>query len=121
MQDPSQEDKPKSQPRDENEFRTFVTDEDLEALKQERNAFALTNEAQGDRLLLEQLPLAILSLGHLAQGATQERVRLSAAQYIIDRNLGKITEQGSAKSKDPLEMLIASTVVDGNIFDDDDS
>lgn len=87
---------------------TFVTKEDLDALKEESEVFGIDNDdpmAVADFHLRQYLPQAILSVGKLARSAANERVRLSAAQYIIDRNLGKVSDNRKGEADLLLEFV----------------
>lgn len=71
-----------------------------------------TPEDLAERLLREGLPSAVMSVTHLAVHSTNERTRLAAAQYVIDRNLGRVTEVpiGIKGAEDPLKKLLGSFV-----------
>lgn len=83
----------------------WITEDELAALAEEREALQMTAEQQAESILEENLIPAIHSLGKMARSAQSETVRMNAAKYIVDRNLGKIAD---AKPKDatPLEKLL---------------
>jgi hypothetical protein len=64
-----------------------------------------TYEQQAARLLQEALPGAVLAVTHIAQYSQDEALRFRAAAYVVDRNLGRITDRGVASddTTDPLE------------------
>jgi len=97
------------------------TSEELEAWNPKRALAALAGERDlagneksmtqiAEGLLEENLPQAVIAIAHMAQHSPNERIRLSAAQYIVDRNLGKITDQGMVGESDPLESLLGACV-----------
>lgn len=70
----------------------WVTEEDIKALEMERDVLGDDYEQQSLRILKENLPVVVNSIVKLARTASSETVRLNAAKYVVDRNLGKITE-----------------------------
>jgi hypothetical protein len=97
------------------------TSEQLEAWNPKRALAALAGERDlagedksmtqvAETLLEENLPQAVLAIVHMSQHSPNERIRLNAAQYIVDRNLGKITDQGMVGDSDPLERLLGACV-----------
>lgn len=73
-----------------------------------------TSEDMAQRLLREALPSAVMSATHLAVHSTNERTRLAAAQYVIDRVLGRVdtNPMGGKGAEDPLKALLGSFVLD---------
>jgi hypothetical protein len=69
-----------------------------------------TNEVL-KRILRESAPLAALAVAHLAVHSSSERMRFNAATWILDRNLGKITENPSTAEKDPFALLLEECVI----------
>jgi hypothetical protein len=62
---------------------------------------------QAKRLIDENLPLATASVIHLALHGQNENQRFQAARYLMDRGLGKVTDQGtSVEGGDPIERLL---------------
>lgn len=92
-------------PRDRDDYRGMPDDEDglppidheawvpshaLESLRMERTVNPTeTNEQLTQRIFKENLPTAAASIVHLAVHSSNEKIRLSAAQYVVERNLGK--------------------------------
>ena len=63
------------------------------------------------RLFKENLPLAATSIVHLAVHCGNEKTRLTAAQYIIDRGFGRPTNTGdSAAATDIYRDFLADCV-----------
>lgn len=60
------------------------------------------------RILKENAPLVAKSLVYLAVNSPNERVRLQAGIYVMDRNLGRISDAGPlfADHSDPLMKLL---------------
>lgn len=71
---------------------TWVSEGDIQALATERDVFGEDVEMQAERILKENLPAVVHGVVKLARSAQSETVRLNAQKYIIDRNLGKISD-----------------------------
>lgn len=84
----------------------LVTEDQVKALAEERDITGDDEQAQAERLFKEHLPSAVLTIISLARNAASERVRMSAAQYIVERNLGKITDRTIAEEQDELRQLV---------------
>lgn len=89
---------------------TWVTEEEVASLATERDIMGTDHVQQAENILKENLPAAIHSVAKLARLATNESVRLNAAKYIIDRNLGKITEP-VPEIDDPIKRLLEGVTV----------
>ena len=74
-----------------------------------------TEEDISRRLFRENLPMATLAITHLAQHAPNERVRLDAAKYVVERNLGRIQDANPFSTEDPFERLLAEVVRESNL------
>lgn len=61
--------------------------------------------------LIEQAPFAAAQIAQLAQHASNERVRLDASKYIVERVLGP-TGQPTQGVKSPLEMVMSGFIKD---------
>jgi hypothetical protein len=70
-----------------------------------------TNEIT-KRILREAAPMAAKALVHLAQFADSDRIRMQAATYIVDRNLGRLGDNTVVAEKDPFEELLAKCIVE---------
>ena len=85
----------------------WLADDALEALNIERSVRPdETHEQLSRRLLKENVPMATMSVINLALHGTNERLRLDAAKYVMDRVLGKPGEDVFDKDRSPLEELI---------------
>lgn len=89
---------------------TWVTEEEVDALASERDIMGTDHVAQAEAILKENLPSAVHSVAKLARLASNETVRLNAAKYIIDRNLGKVVEP-QVEIDDPTKRLLEGVVV----------
>jgi hypothetical protein len=85
--------------------REWVPDEALEALQQERMFSGEGEEDLANRLLRENLPAAVMSVCNLAIHSNNENTRLRAAQYVIDRNMGRIAAPGEGATENWEEKL----------------
>ena len=83
-----------------------VTEDQIKALAAERDVTGDDVEAQAERLFKEHLPTAVLTLVNLARAAQSEGVRLKAAQYVVERNLGRLQDMTLAEEKDKLTQLV---------------
>ncbi len=99
-------------PRDSHEGdRDWVSEDDIKALATERDIFGEDEETQALRILKENLPTVVHAITKLARTASSETVRLNAQKYVIDRNLGKITEPDVAED-DVLKKIYEDVTVD---------
>lgn len=70
---------------------TWVPEEALQNLTLERQFRpSETPEEMAERILKENLPIAAQSVVQLAVHSKSERIRLDAARYVIERNLGRV-------------------------------
>ena len=81
-------------------------DEALSALEMESSVHGSESDAEcATRILCENTPRAVLAIVHLAQHSANEQTRLRAAQYVVDRVLGRIGENNPAGNEDPFERM----------------
>ena len=83
-----------------------VTDEDIRAIKQEADAYNETSEQMANRLFKENLPHAVIAISKLAMFASNEKIRLDASRYIVERNLGRL-QDGNNLALEPLEKFLS--------------
>lgn len=95
---------------DDEEGDAWVTDAEVEALAHEREVMGTDHVQQAEEILKQHLPTAVNSIAKLARVANNETVRLNAAKYIIDRNLGKITEP-HVEAEDPIKKALEGVIV----------
>ena len=82
-----------------------VSDAELNAINEEAKLYDESAEELARRLFRENLPLAVISIGNLARNASNEKIRLDASQYIVERNLGRV-QDGNSIVKNPLDEFI---------------
>lgn len=87
----------------------WVTEEEVSALAEERDVMGSDLEAQAEKILQDNLPAIVLSVVKLARSAESETVRLNAGKYVIDRNLGRVTDPDK-DSSNPLEAFLGEVV-----------
>jgi hypothetical protein len=89
--------------------RSWVSDDELEALALERSVHsAETNMQLANRIFDEFSPHAAKAIISLARSAGSERIRLDAAKYVVDRVCGRIGEAKVSDAKDdPVANLYA--------------
>jgi len=90
----------------------WPNDGDFESLAMERTIHPeMSHEDLAQHIFEENAAMAAQSIVTLAAGSTNERVRLSASVYVVERILGKAPVSPSTV-KAPWEKLLASTIVD---------
>jgi hypothetical protein len=65
-----------------------------------------TDEEMAKRLFRENLGMAVMSICHTAQHSANEKVRLDAAKYVVERNLGRLQDAQPNAVVDPFEKLM---------------
>lgn len=87
---------------------SWVSDDAVASLQMERTVNPTETEADlALRLFREALPHAAQSIIHMSQHAVSEANRYKAAQYVIERNLGKIVEPVLAHNQeDPFAAMV---------------
>lgn len=73
-------------------------------------------ETQTRNHLERAAPLAAQSIVQIALYSHDERRRLDAAKYIVDRQLGRIGEERNSSLQNPLEDLLAEVVQTAESF-----
>jgi hypothetical protein len=84
----------------------------LKSLTEEAAVWDETATQHAQRLLKENLPLATQSICHIAIYGVNENTRLRAAQYVIDRNLGRVMDTNALTTEDPFENLLADCIAE---------
>jgi RNase H-fold protein (predicted Holliday junction resolvase) len=77
----------------------------MEAFQAESAVMDMTPAELAERIIHEQSPVAALSITHLARHSIDERVRMSAAKYIVDTSL-KLRERDKEKDVDKLAAMM---------------
>lgn len=88
---------------------TWVSDEEIKALADEREIFGTDLEQQAEEILKQNLPAIVQSVVKLARSAQSETVRLNAGKYVIDRNLGRISDP-DPEGEDVLKEFLGDVV-----------
>jgi hypothetical protein len=83
-------------------------DEALASLKMERQVTSESEEVIARRIFRENLVQATQAICHLATYGLNEKIRLDAAKYVVERGLGRLGED--AGNEDPFETLLAECV-----------
>lgn len=85
---------------------TWKSDAALNALISERTLSPdESDEAMARRLLSENVAAAVLGITHIAQHGGNERLRLDAQKYIVERVLGKVGDD--AYVENPLDKFMS--------------
>lgn len=69
---------------------TFVSDEDIQLLNAGVDLAGNNAAALANQILLDSLPMAVTSIAKIARFSENDAVKLNAAKYIVERNLGKV-------------------------------
>lgn len=79
---------------------SFVTDEELQAFAQAtEQTKAATYEQRTQGIFRQNGALAAAEICNLALGAANERVRLDASKYVVDRVLGRVSESKALEAE----------------------
>jgi len=83
------------------------TDAELEAMKLEVSLYPdETEEQTARRVFREALPNAAKAIAEISMNSTNDRTRLAASQYIVERNLGKVGDDPAHVSDNALSRLV---------------
>lgn len=89
----------------------------LEGLAAERNVMEIDEAVQAESLFRENLPLAALMLIDLAKNGINEKIRLDASRYIVERIIGQLKDVDLNSTKgDPLLELLGQVVRDVEVY-----
>lgn len=95
----------------------WVPDEALAALTSERSLSPDETEEQlTRRLFRENAANAALGIIHIAVHGTNERTRLDASKYVVERVLGKVGDDAYDAEKSPLEALMEGVLQQAEAF-----
>jgi len=93
---------------------TWNADDALDFLVMERAVNPSESvEEMSRRLFHENLPTAVASIVHVAIHSPNEKTRLEASKYVVERVLGKIGTETLDEGKSPWEELLANVVTNG--------
>lgn len=82
--------------------------DELDAMKLDVSLYPNETEEQtARRLFREALPQAVLGLVDIATNSSNDRTRLTACQYIVERNMGKVGDDPAHVKTDILEGIVA--------------
>lgn len=85
----------------------WVPEDAIEALSMERAASPSESlENLTARLFRENAPAAAMSIVHTALHGANERTRLDASKYVVERLLGKVGESNPVGAVNPLEAFL---------------
>lgn len=86
--------------------REWVSDDALASLATERQLHEdETEEGTARRLMRENVGVATLSIIHLATHGSNDRLRLDASKYIVERVLGRVGDDAFGDERSPLENM----------------
>lgn len=84
--------------------------EAIAALADERGIMEETETDQAIRLLRQNLVPAVASICTIACYSENERLRLQAATYVVERNLGRVQDAIIQQAKDPFRDFLADCI-----------
>jgi len=94
-------------PTEEELSREWVSDEALAALVDDKSSSPATSDQELARKVLQEgAPAAAKAVVHLALHSASENTRFRAAQYVLDRTLGKPGDDLRDKGEDPLNKFL---------------
>ena len=95
----------------------WVPDAALKGLITEREVHPEESEEQlTRRLFRENSAAAALGIIHVSKHGQNERTRLDASKYIVERVLGKVGDDAYEGEKSPLELLMAGVLQSAESF-----
>lgn len=101
----------------EGDDKSWVPDDALASLVSERAINPDESEEQlTRRLFKENSASAALQIIHVSHHGTNERTRLDASKYIVERVLGKIGDDKFEGEKNPLEALMEGVLEQAEAF-----
>jgi hypothetical protein len=69
-----------------------------------------SEESRARRLFRENSPAAALSITHMAMHGSNERIRLDASKYVIERVLGRVGDDAYDGEKSPIESFVNDVI-----------
>lgn len=84
----------------------WLPDDAVAALNQERVFTQETPAEMARRIFKESAPNAAASIVHVALYGSNERLRLDASKYVVDRVLGRVGEDVNIGVDSPLDAMI---------------
>lgn len=96
---------------------SWIPDEALNSLVAERTVHPDESEEQlTRRLFRENSSSAALGIIHIAVYGTNERTRLDASKYVVERVLGKVGDDAFDAEKSPLELMLEGVMRQAETF-----
>lgn len=91
--------------------REWVPEEALDSLVTERTMREEESEEQlARRLLRENAGIAVHSIVHVAIHGTNERSRLDASKYILERVLGRVGDDAFGQPDSPIQSFVDEVI-----------
>ncbi|MEO7397049.1 MAG: hypothetical protein ABIW84_00640 [Ilumatobacteraceae bacterium] len=87
-----------------------ITAEAIAALADERHIMEESETDQAERLFRQNLVPAVQSIVNIALYSDKERLRLQAATYVVERNLGRLQDVVAEQARDPFKDLLAECI-----------
>lgn len=95
------------------DYREWVPDEAVEKLTVRRALQEVEDPLKmAAELLKEALPLATMSMTHMAIYSSTESIRFQAAKYVMDKSLGDSKDLKLPDNKPAWEQIYESTLVE---------
>jgi len=91
-------------------YKDWDVDQALADAVSERTLLSTSYEEQTRRHLDQAAPAAAMSIINIALYSHDERRKLDASKYVVDRLLGRIGEEKADGKGSPLESLLADVV-----------
>ena len=84
----------------------------LTALADEAGVMDYSPAEQATKVFEQGVALAATSIMHIAMHSPNEKLRLDASRYVVDRLLGRVGEEKvTSTAKDPFEALLGDVIM----------
>lgn len=91
----------------------WIPDDALESMIMERSLHSGENNVKTSRRLIdENIPIVTQAMLHLAIHSASERIRFDASRYLMDRSLGRASEESVAPESTPVSEFLESVLQD---------
>lgn len=91
-----------------------LSESDIDGLVLERELLGESEQSHAKRIFKEHLVPAAFSIAHIACFSTNEKLRLDAAKYVVERNLGRIQDDPPKQDDDPYEKLLNACLAEAS-------
>ena len=83
----------------------------IDALADEKSAFEMSDPQLAEKILKENSAMCAQAIVRIAVHSPNEKMRLDASKYVLERVLGRVTEQGISGAKTTFEEIMENVTV----------